>query len=101
MRLEWDETKRLTNVRDHGIDFVDAIEVFEGDVVTVEDDRVTYGEQRFVTLGLLKGRVVAIVHTERGKAIRLISVRKGTKNEATTYFRQIAYGLGESGRHDR
>jgi uncharacterized protein len=39
MEFEWDEAKRLANLDKHGIDFVDIPEVFEGDIVTVEDDR--------------------------------------------------------------
>jgi uncharacterized protein len=89
MEFEWDEDKRLANVRKHGIDFVDAIVVFEGDVVTIEDDRFEYGEQRFATLGVLQGRVVVIVHTEREAVTRIISVRKATKNETRNYFEQI------------
>ena len=90
MKFEWDEAKRLTNVAKHGFDFVDAVTVFDGDIVTIEDDRFEYDEQRFVTLGLLNGRVVVIVHTEREDVTRLISVRKATKNEERNYFEQIA-----------
>jgi uncharacterized protein len=53
MELEWDEAKRLSNLGKHGIDFRDVEEVFDGDIVTVEDTRYEYGEQRFVTFGLL------------------------------------------------
>ena len=55
MRFEWDEAKRLQNLKDHGIDFVDAHKVFAGPTFTFEDDRLRYQEQRFVTLGLLNG----------------------------------------------
>ncbi|HEV2378252.1 MAG TPA: BrnT family toxin [Terriglobia bacterium] len=54
------------------------------------DDRFDYGETRFVTLGLLQGRVVVISHTETDEVIRIISVRKATKNEEIGYFRKIA-----------
>ncbi len=64
--------------------------VFDGETVTIEDDRFAYGEQRFVTLGLLQGRVVAVVHTERADHIRIISARKATKYEQRSYFEQIA-----------
>jgi uncharacterized DUF497 family protein len=66
------------------------VTVFEGDIVTIKDDRFEYEEQRFVTLGLLNGRVVVIVHTEREDVTRIISVRKATKNEERSYFEQIA-----------
>jgi uncharacterized DUF497 family protein len=90
MEFEWDEDKRLVNVRKHGIDFVDVLTVFEGDIVTIEDDRVDYDEQRFLTLGLFKGWVVVIVHIEKEEITRIISVRKATKNEEKNYFEQIA-----------
>jgi uncharacterized protein len=59
MEFEWDEDKRLANIKNNGIDFIDVSEVFDGDIFTVEDDsrsgrrcqRYSYGEQRFVTFG--------------------------------------------------
>ncbi|MEH2116172.1 BrnT family toxin [Nostoc sp.] len=65
-------------------------EVFEGDTITVKDDRFNYGEERFITFGLIEGRVIAVVHTERDNLIRIISARKSTKNEEIRYFQQIA-----------
>ncbi len=56
MEYEWDEAKRLANLRKHGIDFTDVPAVFDGDILTVEDDRYSYGEQRFLTLLGLKAR---------------------------------------------
>jgi uncharacterized protein len=86
MEFEWDEVKRLSNLDKHGIDFLNVEEVFDSDIVTVEDDRYDYGERRFVTFGLLQGRVVAVVYTDRGDTMRLISVRKATKYEQRTYY---------------
>ncbi|MFH7024762.1 MAG: BrnT family toxin [Heteroscytonema crispum UTEX LB 1556] len=90
MEFEWNENKRLANIRKHGIDFVDVEAVFEGDTVSIVDNRFDYGEERFITLGLLEGRVVVVVHTERDNRIRIISVRKATKHEEINYFQQIA-----------
>jgi uncharacterized DUF497 family protein len=90
MDYEWDEAKRLANLRKHGIDFTDVPAVFDGDIVSVEDNRYNYGEQRFVSFGLLQGRVVAVVHVERGNCIRIISARKATKYEQQTYFEQLS-----------
>jgi uncharacterized DUF497 family protein len=90
MEFEWDENKRLANIRKHGIDFIDVEAVFEDDTVTVEDDRFDYGEERFITFGILEGRVIAVVHIERDNLIRIISARKATKNEEIRYFQQIA-----------
>ena len=90
MRFEWDENKRLLNIRKHEIDFVDAEKVFENETYTFIDERFTYDETRFVTLGLLEGEVVAIVHTETDKIIRLISIRRATRNEEIIYYNQVA-----------
>ena len=89
MEFAWPETKRAANLKVHGLDFVDAPSVFEGATYTFEDDRFSYSEQRFVTLGLLAGVPVSIVHTENAHEIRVISFRKATKREAQIYFRAI------------
>ncbi len=90
MEFQWDEAKRKSNLHNHGIDFVGIEKVFEGATVTIPDDRFDYGEERFVTFGLLDGRVVAIAHTESDEVIRIISVRKATKHEESSYFKEIA-----------
>ncbi len=87
----WDEDKRLVNIQKHTIDFEDATTVFDGDIVTVENNRFDYGEQWFIILGLLKERVIVVVHTEQSAMIRIISARKATKNERITYFEKISY----------
>jgi uncharacterized protein len=55
MRFTWSPAKCLSNLRLHGLDFLDARIVFEGATFTFEDDRFAYQEQRFVTLGLFSG----------------------------------------------
>jgi uncharacterized DUF497 family protein len=90
MEFEWDEAKRLLNLEKHGIDFIHVEQVFEGETITILDDRFDYGEERFVTFGLLEGRVVAIAHTETDEVIRIISVRKATKYEEESYFKEIS-----------
>ena len=89
MRFTWSETKRKSNIEKHGFDLVDAPQVFAGPTFTYEDDRADYSEQRFVTLGLLCGLVVSIVHTESPRLIRIISFRKATKHEQTIFFKNL------------
>ena len=89
MEFTWSERKRARNLKEHGLDFVDVPSVFEGLTYTFEDDRFSYSEQRFNTLGLLAGIPVSIVHTENDHEIRVISFRKATRREAQTYFRAI------------
>jgi uncharacterized DUF497 family protein len=89
MEFTWSETKRVANIKVHGLDFVDAASVFEGLTFTFEDDRFSYGEQRFVTLGLLAGLTVSVVHTENEYEIRVISFRKASKRESQIYYDEI------------
>jgi hypothetical protein len=90
MTYEWDEQKRLANVKKHGIDFMDVPEVFDSDVVIIPDERFDYGETRFLLIGILKSQVVVVSYTERGENIRIISARKATKNEQIYFFQQIS-----------
>ncbi|WIG54243.1 MAG: hypothetical protein OJF61_000029 [Rhodanobacteraceae bacterium] len=89
MEFTWSKAKRAANLKAPGLDFVDVPRVFEGLTFTFEDDRFTCGEQRFVTLGLLAGTPVSIVHTETEHEIRIISFRRATQREAQIYFQQV------------
>jgi hypothetical protein len=89
MEFTWSATKRATNIKTRGLDFIDAQSVFEGMTYSFEDDRFSYGEQRFVTLGLLAGITVSVVPTENEHEIRIISFRKATKRESKIYFDAI------------
>jgi uncharacterized protein len=89
MRFDWDEKKRRANITDHGFDFQEAALVFASATFTYQDDRLRYGEQRFVTLGLLRDAVVSIVHTETEYEIRIISFREATKREIKIYREEV------------
>jgi len=86
--VTWDEPKRLSNIKDHGLDFVGCESVFDGPIITREDDRLAHGEQRINLLGLLAGQVVRMTYTERGEDLHVISLRKATKHEARNYIAQ-------------
>jgi hypothetical protein len=89
MEYEWDEAKNRSNLAKHGLSFEDAERVFSGPCVTFQDDRFDYGEKRFVTLGLLAGRLVVIAHSPRNEGMRLISMRKGNQREQKTYQERL------------
>lgn len=89
MRFVWDEAKRDANLRKHGLDFADAETAFAGITYTIEDRRFDYPERRFVTLGLLRDTVIVMAHTETRATIRIISMRKATRNEQILYFENI------------
>jgi len=89
MKYEWDEAKNRKNAAKHGLSFEDAEQVFSGPCVTFEDDRLDYGEERLITLGLLVGRLVVIAHTPRDDGTRIISMRKGNRREQKIYQKRL------------
>ena len=89
MKLEWDKKKNTENKEKRGLDFRDAELVFDGETVTFLDDRCDYGEERYITMGSLEGRLVIIVHTIRGESIRVISMRKGNAREEKIYRKRL------------
>lgn len=86
-RFEWDEKKRQTNIRKHGIDFKDVVEIFFSHHITYEDDRPIYDERRFVTFGFLKSHPLIVIHTfVDDDVIRIISARKAKKYEEKRFL---------------
>lgn len=88
MRFTWDEAKRQSNLRKHGFDFANAEVVFKSDVIILEDDRFPYGEDHFIALGWLGDALIAVAFVEEDQdTIRVISMRKASNYEHTTYER--------------
>lgn len=88
MDFEWDENKRMSNIKKHGIDFVAAKEVFKDkERIETIDDRKDYGEERIQTIGYAKPGVLFVVYTYRNNKTsrRLISARKANKKELALY----------------
>jgi uncharacterized DUF497 family protein len=85
--FEWDDAKARDNARKHNVTFEEAIEVFSDPfLVTFADDAHSEVEARFISLGRSdRQRILLVVHTDRGDAIRLISCRKATAAERRTY----------------
>ena len=90
MIISFDPAKRESNLAKHGLDLADAREVIEGPCIELVDDREDYGEERWVSVGLLRGMVVVCVWAERGDETRVISLRKADKDEQEEYFGSFA-----------
>jgi uncharacterized DUF497 family protein len=86
--ITFDEDKRQANIAKHGIDLAECESIFDWPMVTMEDTRGDYGEQRLQSLGWLGVRVVMLIWTERDDSIRLISCRYGDKHETRHYFEE-------------
>ncbi len=91
MLFDWDDNKREKVLRDHGIDFLDAMDVWD-DLLRQErlDLRHDYGEDRIQTIGKTRLGVLFVVYTERfthdGDDItRLISARLAERDEIDQY----------------
>lgn len=90
MRYSHDPRKQAADLKKHGYDFADAPQVIESPAsVTFEDRRFAYEEQRFVTLGLLRGLVVVVASAETDEEIRVISMRKAERHEEKIYYASI------------
>ena len=81
MRITFDPAKRAKTLAERGLDFADAARVFAGLHTVLADDRRDYGEPRFISAGLLGGRMVVLVWTPRGTARRVISMRYANAKE--------------------
>jgi uncharacterized protein len=84
--VSFDPAKRAKTLAERGLDFADAGIVFEGRTLTVRDDRLDYGEDRYITAGYLKGRCVVLVWTPRGDSRRIISMRHTHADEEEAWF---------------
>ena len=83
MRVSYDPEKRSKTLEERGLDFEDALIVFEGLTVEVIDDRKDYGERRILCFGLLEGRMVVVGYTPRGAVRHVFSMRKANDREQT------------------
>ncbi|MBI3247013.1 MAG: BrnT family toxin [Deltaproteobacteria bacterium] len=89
MRITFDPAKRERTLAERGLDFEDAVLVFGGVTIEIEDARKDYGERRIICYGQLQGRLVVIGYTPRGAARHIFSMRKANDREKarlTPYF---------------
>ncbi len=91
MKFEWDEAKHRANYKKHGLDFRDAEKIFQGSTITAVDIRQEYGEDRYISLGMLEDLVVVVVHTPRSDRTRIISMRKAKLKEKQAYEEKILF----------
>jgi hypothetical protein len=87
LSFEWDDKKAKSNAKKHGVTFDEASTVF-GDALslTIPDPVHSEVEDRFVTMGSsFRGKLVVVVHTERGDNIRIISARRANRRERKAY----------------
>ena len=92
MEITFDSVKRSRTLAERGLDFADAAEVFAGLTVDIVDMRKAYGEERVVSVGLLRGRMVVIGWTARDGSRRVFSMRKANEREQERYGQRLQEG---------
>ena len=85
MDLDWDEDKRERTLQERGLDFADVAAARWDNALTAEDQREEYGERRFVSLVPIQDRLCVVAWCIRGKALRVISLRKANARERKRY----------------
>ena len=87
LTFEWEANKARTNLAKHGIGFEEASTVFGDNLsLTIPDPLHSEVEDRFVTIGTShRGKLLVVVHTERGENIRIISARPASRREQESY----------------
>jgi uncharacterized protein len=90
VKITFDPAKRQETLVQRGIDFADAALVFEGATYDRRDERFDYPEPRYITAGLLRGRMVIIVWTPVEDGRRVISMRKANEREKARFGKQLA-----------
>lgn len=92
MKVSWDDAKNLANLRNHGVTFEEASEIFRPGVEYLEifDEAHSIVEDRFIAIGPIRRGLVLVVWTERDQEIiRIISARWATKNEQALYHSHL------------
>jgi uncharacterized protein len=85
VKIAFDPAKNEKNIRERGLSFEEVVGFDFETAIFVEDFRRDYGEIRWRALGLLHGRLHALVFVEITDGIRVISLRKANKREVRLY----------------
>jgi uncharacterized DUF497 family protein len=100
MEFEWNEIKRQETLIARGIDFIDAILIWDDPLRQErQDTRNAYGEVRLQTIGKGPLGILFVVYTvrtyEKGRLInRITSVRPAKKKDIEQYeSRTFKHGL--------
>ncbi|MEA2046997.1 MAG: BrnT family toxin [Campylobacterota bacterium] len=85
MKFEYDENKSLTNKEKHGIDFVDAQNLWQDENALIVPANIIGDEERYALISILNNKCYAAIFTLRDEMYRIISVRRCRKNEEKSY----------------
>ncbi len=83
--ISFDQVKSLRNEVERGLSFCLVQDLEWISALIKEDTRKDYGERRFQVLGLIEGRLHAVVFTPRQDKVHVISLRKANNREIKQY----------------
>ena len=90
MRFTWDAKKAASNLVKHGIDFRDAVRIFNGEIVEWIDRGFDYDEERWAAIGIAQNKEIFVVYIEKDEELRrIISARPATQRERAIYWREV------------
>jgi len=90
MSIHFDLVKAASNLQKHGVHFAEAEIVLQDQMALTIEDPDSAGEQRWITMGTdSMGRILLVVYTHHSDQIRVISVRKASRQEREKYYAQI------------
>lgn len=92
MDFEWDRLKAVTSLKKHGIDFADALDVFEDMELLIIVDRERYNELRYRAIGRVDDQVLSIAYMMKAEVCRIVSARRASRNERK-HYRALSAGL--------
>jgi uncharacterized DUF497 family protein len=86
VNFEWDESKSDACLRERGFDFAYAVRAFfDPNRLVREDNRYSYGEERYQLVGSIEERLFVVVYTLRHDVFRIISAHKANQREVKQY----------------
>ena len=91
LTFEWDPRKERSNVAKHGVGFEQTSTIFgDRSSLTIPDPEHSLSEERYITMGrAVTGKLLVVVHTERGDNIRIINARRASRGERKVYEETI------------
>jgi uncharacterized DUF497 family protein len=88
--FEWDDRKRTANLEKHRIDFRDVVQALTAPYLAVPSPR--HGEDRWIAIVPVEGRLIAVIYTFRDGRCRIVSARAARRNERKAYHANLGRG---------
>ena len=90
MRYTWNGSKNRRNLKLHGVEFEDAVRVFEGPTLERVDDRYDYGEERMYAIGVVNGLEITVIYADVDAGERrIISAWRSEPHERRAYWKSV------------